>query len=115
MYRYRKGDYESMRSDAQRFANERNFNGHSDSRSVQENPNLITSFIQDSADKHIPSKTSRSVSSFPWITPAIRRKIRRKRQLMRKQKSQVVLKLEQSLKLKEGKSKLISGSNMILM
>ena len=39
---------------------------------------LITSFIQDSADKHIPSKTSRSVSSVPWITPAIRRKIRRK-------------------------------------
>ena len=36
-----------------------------------------TSFIQDSADKHIQSKTSRSVSSVPWITPAIRRKIRR--------------------------------------
>ena len=39
---------------------------------------LITSFIQDSVDKHIPSKTSRSVSSVPWITPDIRRKIRRK-------------------------------------
>ena len=34
----------------------------------------------------IPSNTSRSVSSVPWITPAIRRKIRRKMQLMRKQK-----------------------------
>ena len=54
------------------------FNGYSDSRSVQEKFNLITSFNQDSADKHIPSKTSRSVSSVPWITPAIRRKIRRK-------------------------------------
>ena len=49
-----------------------------DTRSVKENFNLITPFIQDSADKHIPSKTSRSVSSVPWITPAIRRKIRRK-------------------------------------
>ena len=39
---------------------------------------LLSSFIQDSADKHIPSKTSRSVSSIPWITPEIRRKIRRK-------------------------------------
>ena len=67
-----------MRSDALRFAKERYFNGYSDSRSVQENFNLITSFIQDSADKHIPSNTSRSVSSVPWITPAIRRKIRRK-------------------------------------
>ena len=27
---------------------------------------------------HIPSKTSRSVSSIPWVTPEIRRKIRRK-------------------------------------
>ena len=67
-----------MRSDAQKFAKERYFNGYSDTRSVQENFNLITSFVQDSADKHIPSKTSRSVSSVPWITPAIRRKIRRK-------------------------------------
>ena len=78
VYRYQKGDYESMRSDALKFAKERYFNGYSDTRSVQENFNLITSFIQDSADKHIPSKTSRSVSSVPWITPAIRRKIRRK-------------------------------------
>ena len=53
-------------------------NGNSDTRSVQENFNLIISFIQGSADKHIPSKPSRSVSSVPWITPEIRRKIRRK-------------------------------------
>ena len=76
--RNQKGDYKSMRSDALKFAKERYFNGYSDTRSVQENFNLITSFIQDSADKHIPSITSRSVSSVPWITPAIRRKIRRK-------------------------------------
>ena len=76
VYRYQKGDYESMRSDALRFAKERYFNGYSDS--VQENFNLITSFIQDSADKHIPSKSSHSVSSVPWITLAIRRKIHRK-------------------------------------
>ena len=45
---------------------------------MQENFDLLTCFIQDSADKHIPSKTSRSVSSVPWITPEISRKIRRK-------------------------------------
>ena len=82
VYRYQKGGYESMRSDALLFlfffAKERYFNGYSDSRSVQENFNLIKFFIQDSADKHIPSKSSRSVSSVPWITPAIRRKILRK-------------------------------------
>ena len=68
MYRYQKGDYESMRADTLKFAKEKYFSGYSDTRSVQENFSLITSFIQDSADKHIPSKTSRSVSSVPWIT-----------------------------------------------
>ena len=78
VYRYQGGDYESMRAETLKFAKERYFNGYSDTRSVQENFNLITTFIQESADKHIPSKTSRSVSSVPWITPEIRRKIRRK-------------------------------------
>ena len=78
MYIYQKGDYESMRKDTLEFAIENYFNGHSDTRSVQENFDLLTFFIQDSADKHIPSKTSRSVSSIPWITPEIRRKINRK-------------------------------------
>ena len=59
-------------------AKDRYFNGYSDNRSIQENFDLVTSFIQESADKHIPSKTSRSVSSVPWITPKIRRKIRRR-------------------------------------
>ena len=49
-----------------------------DTRSVQENFKLITSFIQDSANKHIPSKTSRTVPSVPCITSEIRRKIRRR-------------------------------------
>ena len=82
-----------MRSDALRFAKERYFNGYSNSRSVQENFNVITSFIQDSADKHIPSKTSRSLSSVPWIEDS-----QKKMQLMQKQKSQVVQKSEQNLK-----------------
>ena len=78
VYRYQKGDYESMRSKTLKFAKERYFNGYSDTRSVQENFNPITSFIQESADKHIPSETSCAVSSVPWITPEIRNKIRRK-------------------------------------
>ena len=60
MYLYQKGGYESMRKDTLEFAKEKYFNGHSDTRSVQENFDLLFSFIQDSADKHIPSKTGRS-------------------------------------------------------
>ena len=67
-----------MRADTLKFAKEKYLIGYSDTRSVRGNFDLFTSFIQDSADKHIPSKTSRSVSSVPWITPEIRRKIRRK-------------------------------------
>ena len=78
VFLYQKGDYESMIKDTLEFAKEKYFSGHSDTRTVKENFDLLTSFIQDSADKHIPSKTSRSVSSIPWITPEIRRKIRRK-------------------------------------
>ena len=113
VYRYQKGDYESMRAETLKFAKERYFNGYSDTRSVQENFNLITSFSQESADKHVPSKTSRSVSSVPWITPEIRRKIRRKMQLMQKLKRLVVQNLDLNLNLYEKRSKLISGSSMI--
>ena len=72
MYRNQKGDYESMRAETLKFAQERYFNDYSDTRLVQENFNFITSFIQESADKYIPSKTSGSVSFVPWITPEIR-------------------------------------------
>ena len=76
MYLYHKGDFELMRKDACDFAKDRYFNGYSDNRSVQENFDLITS--QMSADKHIPSKPSSQVPLVPWITPEIRRKIRRR-------------------------------------
>ena len=67
VYLYQKGDYESMRKDTLEFAKEKYFTGHSDTRAVQENFDLLTSFIQDSADKHIPSKTSRSALQFPGL------------------------------------------------
>ena len=95
VYLYQKGDYESMRKDILEFAKEKYFNGHSDTRSVQENFDLLTSSIQDLADKHIPSKTSRSVSSTPWITPEIAGEIK----LMQRQKRQAVANLDQNLKL----------------
>ena len=83
--------------------------------SVQENFNLIISFIQDSADKHIPSKTSRSVSSVSWITPTIRRKIRRKNATHAKAKKSGSAKIRTKFETLRRESKLISGSNMIFM
>ena len=40
--------------------------------------NLIISFIQEAVDNYIPSQSSRSVASVPWITYKIRRKIRKR-------------------------------------
>ena len=77
MYLHQKYDFESMRKDAFEFAKENYFSGHSSPRSVQEHFDLITSFIQDSADKHISSNTSCSVSSVPFINSEIKREIRR--------------------------------------
>ena len=67
MYLYQKSDYESMRKDAFEFAKENDFNGYPATCSVQENFNLITSFIQDSADKHIPSKLVERSLRFPRL------------------------------------------------
>ena len=47
MYRCQKCDYESMRTETLKFAKEKYFNVYSDTLSVQENFNLITSFIQE--------------------------------------------------------------------
>ena len=60
-----------MRKDTLEFAKEKYFNGHLDTPSVQENFDLLISFIQDPADKHVPSKTSGLVASVLWITPEI--------------------------------------------
>ena len=46
MYLHQKGDYESMRKVVFEFAKEKYFNGYPDTRSVQENFNLITSLFK---------------------------------------------------------------------
>ena len=84
MYSYQKGDFETIiqtnRKDALRLAKLKSFNGHLDSRSVQENFNLIASFkiqlISISSQQ-----SSRSVSLIPWINPEIRRKIRKRNKI----------------------------------
>ena len=99
VYLYLKGDIESTRKDASDFGKDRYCNGYSDNRSVQENFDFITSCIQTFADTHIPSKTSRSVSSVPWITTEIRRQIHRKIKHMQKRKRPAVVNIGQNLKL----------------
>ena len=75
-----------MRNDTLNFAKEVYFSGHSDTRSVKK---LQFDYIFHSRFSllHISSKTSRSVSSVPWITPENKKKrFARKVELMQKLK-----------------------------
>ena len=76
---------------------------------------LITSFIQESADKHIPSKTSRSVSSVPWITPEIKWKNRRRNKTQAKAKKTGSSKLRSKFETLRGEIKADVKSSMICM
>ena len=67
VYLYQKGHYESMRKDTLEFAKEKYFNGHSDTRSLQENFDLLTSFIQDSADNISHRKLAGRSLQFPGL------------------------------------------------
>ena len=75
VYLYQKGDFESMRTDSSDFAKDRYFSGYSDNSYVQDNFDLITSFIQESADKHIPEGRYLRSLGLPHET---RRKLRRR-------------------------------------
>ena len=88
-----------MRNETPYFANEKYFNVHPNSRSIQENFDLVPSFIQEVAVKHIPSNTSRYVSSVHWITTGIKRMIRKRNKTHAKAK-------KKKKKKKTGKSSL---------
>ena len=101
--RYKKGDYGSMRSDALKFEKETYFNGYSNNMSVQENFNLITSFIQDSVDTHILSKTCRSIFSVPnELHLKEEERFAGKMQLMQRLRRQAVRKLDPNREIKAG-------------
>ena len=77
-FKYSKGDYDAMRSEAVNFFTHKYFNGYQNKRSVDENWGMIKSFIADSAVKHIPRKTGCNKKILPWITKSLRTKIRRR-------------------------------------
>ena len=52
-----------MRKDSSDFPKDRPFNSYTDNRSVQENFDVITSFIRESAEEYIRSKKDSSSTS----------------------------------------------------
>ena len=57
------------------------FNGTQNKRDVEENWQLISSFLERTVKKNIPSKMSRARKTLPWVTDNISRMIRRRNRL----------------------------------
>ena len=85
-YLYSKGDYEAMRAATKDFCCQNYFNSNENNRSLEENWELLKKFLLENIDKHVPSKTSRSVSSVPWLTGSIRKLIRKRNKIHAKAK-----------------------------
>ena len=57
------------------------------SKPVEENWNEFKTTLMSSIKKHIPQKTLGTRKDVPWMTPEIKRKIRKKQRLYNRQKN----------------------------
>jgi hypothetical protein len=78
IYKFNKGNYEQMRSEAIQFAKDKYFNGHQNNRDVETNWNLLKSFLEESVDRNIPNKLSKNRDSLPWVSDKIRNLINKR-------------------------------------
>ena len=93
VYLYQKGDNESMRKDTLEIAKEKYFNGHPDTRSVQENFDLLTSFNQDPAENISHRKLAGRSLQFPGLHLRQEGRFAGKIKLMQRQKRQATASL----------------------
>ncbi|KAJ8044519.1 hypothetical protein HOLleu_07289 [Holothuria leucospilota] len=57
------------------------FNGGQNNRTVDENWQLIKSFLERTVKKNVPTKRTGAKTSLPWVTDSIRKLIRRRDRL----------------------------------
>ncbi|CAC5425946.1 unnamed protein product [Mytilus coruscus] len=67
-----------MREDTRDFTRDKYFNGHQNTRKVEENWNMIKEFILGTTNTNVPTKTSKGKQSIPWINNNIKAMIKRK-------------------------------------
>ncbi|XP_072182159.1 uncharacterized protein [Diadema setosum] len=79
---YSKGDIEGMRSDFKTFQDQFFCVNHQ--QTTNENWLQLKNFLLQTMEKHIPSKLSRPLTKQPWITPSIKRMVRKKARLYKK-------------------------------
>ena len=86
VYRFSKGDMDAVKRDLETEF-ERFTKSDLSSKSVEENWNEFKTTLMSSIKKHIPQKTLGTRKDVPWMTPEIKRKIRKKQRLYNRQKN----------------------------
>ncbi|KAL3888735.1 hypothetical protein ACJMK2_001095 [Sinanodonta woodiana] len=56
-FQYSRGNYNQMRSDARKFTKEKYFNGHHNTRSVEDNWGIVNNFIGETLNFNVLAKT----------------------------------------------------------
>lgn len=79
VYKWNRGDIPGLRSATTTFASD--YLKTCNIRTVNENFEVIKSFLQDAQNKFIPSKMVSGKYSYPWITDFIKRRISKRRHL----------------------------------
>ena len=80
IWQFSKGDYSTMRRDTRSFAIGY-FNGGQNNRSIDENWQLLKSFLERTVKKNVPTKLTRTRTSLPWVNDGICRLVRRRDRL----------------------------------
>ena len=85
VYRFSKGNMDAVMHDLETEF-ERFVRADPSNRTVDDNWNDFKTTLMSSLNKHIPRKTLSTRKDIPWMTPEIKRKIRKKQRLYNKQK-----------------------------
>ena len=83
---YKKADWDKIRTELKTFQ-EHYFCKQTIHTTTEEKWLLIKTKIQEIIDKHVPSKTLRQKQDIPWLTPEIKRLIRKRDRIYKKLKS----------------------------
>ncbi|KAL8618871.1 hypothetical protein ACOMHN_000878 [Nucella lapillus] len=84
IFLWKKADVEGMRQDVKEFANTYQYPDPSTPNALEQMWSDIKQMLSETVEKRVPSKTSASRHTNPWITTSIRRAIRRKQRAHKK-------------------------------
>ena len=79
IHQWSRADWDKLKADTTKFKD--SYLSQHESRSVDENYNIINDHITNIMETHVPSKLSRSANKNPWLTNSVKRMCRKKQRL----------------------------------